>query len=133
MSIFDRDTERHHAKAIGLAQESLILFEGNVCARCGAKGVPLIKDEQCAGCLMTPVQDVPPVLAKKCPSDQTQEQLNVREALIDMYHRLKVRGLLDTHRGIFIADHDTLNLAVKVMETKVPSEWFKWCQRRCQR
>lgn len=120
-------------RQIAAANESLILFAGNVCARCGATEVPLIRDEQCANCCVSPTIDVEPILVNRCPSDKTQEMLNTREVLIDMYHRLRLRGLLKTHRGIFIAEHDVLHLAVKVIETQVPSEWFEWCKRRVER
>lgn len=115
------------------ANENLVLFSGNVCARCGATGVALIRDEQCANCCVSPQIEVPPVLVMKCPSDRTQEMLNTREALLDMWHRLRVRGLLQSHCGIFIADHDATHLSVKVMETTVPSEWYQWCKRRVER
>jgi ribosomal protein L40E len=107
-----------------------ILFANNVCARCGATGVPL-RDEQCMGCLMTPLRPVDPVLVQKS-SDKTAEKIAVREALITMWHRLRMLGWLETHKGIFIDDSED-TIAVRTIETNVPSDWYGWCKRRVER
>lgn len=110
---------------------SQILFADQTCSRCGASGVPLIKDEQCMNCLMTPVRPVDPVVIQKS-SDKTAEKIAVREGLITMYHRLRMLGWLETHRGVFL-DESGENIIVGAIETNVPSEWWNWCKRRCER
>lgn len=105
-------------------------FLHNVCGNCGAQGVPLIEG-QCVGCRLKTQQQVEPVLVDQHP-DPTQERINVRDAIVVMYERIKALGFLNSHRGIYL-DSEGDKIAVKVFEGREPSEYFIWAQYKCER